>query len=371
MLERQILLWLYTGYPFSVVMTFFLGLLEVSVVCNDDNRFSAYLWLAVLSLILFLRVLDYLNYLVIHKAEIYSISGMFRNFRAGLLLTGLVWGSFPVLMAGTIDLPQMVFIAFVFAGITSGATTSIGVDRLSIVIYLLTMLLPMFVLYISFGERMTSVMGVMIFFFAIFLFASSVRLRNQLISNVELREEALEREAALVKRQKLTEMIVELQAAEPDSQLAGQAFETLLDEIMQLAESDYGFVVGIWSGNNGQRQSVILSNRGRVDMGFVNNVVEPVMIQGGMKNRLVDVYQRTILSGKPQFTPDLEFFVGTPKVLQYASMLCLPALVEDRVVAVIGLFNRNAALDTTTADFLSPLMRTLGFLFANRRNQSS
>jgi hypothetical protein len=94
------------------------------------------------------------------------------------------------------------------------------------------------------------------------------------------------------------------------------------------------------------------------------------MMPGGRKNRLVDVYQRTVLSGKPQFTPDLEFFVGSPKVLQYASMLCLPALVENRVVTVIGLFNQNGVLDTTTAEFLSPLMKTLGSLFANRRSQS-
>jgi hypothetical protein len=369
MLERQILLYLYKGYPFSVVVTFFLGLLQVSVVGNVNNQYLANIWLAVLSFILFLRVLDYLYYLVVHKSEIYSISGMFRNLRLGLLLTGLVWGSFPVLMSGTIDLPQMVFIAFVFAGITSGATTSIGVDRPSMIIYLLTTLLPMFVLYISTGERMISVMGVMIFFFAIFLFASSARLRDQLISNVELREEALEREAVLEKRHKLTEMIVHLQAARLDSSLPGDAFDGLLDEVMQLAESGYGFIAGIEAGSTDRWRSVILANSGRVDLGFVNEAVEPVIVSGGRKNRLVDVYQRTVITARPQFTPDIEFFVGTPKVLQYASMLCLPVQNEGKVVAVIGLFNQNGVLDTHTADFLNPLIRTLGFLFTNHRNR--
>jgi len=43
MLERQILLYLYKGYPFFVVMTFFLGLLEVGVVSNEINQRMAYI----------------------------------------------------------------------------------------------------------------------------------------------------------------------------------------------------------------------------------------------------------------------------------------------------------------------------------------
>jgi hypothetical protein len=370
MLERQILLYLYKGYPYSVVMTFFLGLLEVTVVSNEINRQRALGWLAALSLILFLRVLDYLYYLVIHKSEVYSVSRMFRHFRLGLLLTGLVWGSFPVLMAGSLDLSQMVFIAFVFAGITSGATTSIGVDRLSMIIYLVTTLLPMFIYYMSFGERMTAVMGVMIFFFAIFLFASSTRLRSQLIHNVELREEAQEKEAVLEKRQKMTEMIVHLQAARLDSTIDGDAFDRVLQEMMQLTGSGYGFIAGIEPDSSGTQGTRILANAGSIDLGFTRELLQNGLPMAGRLNRLIDVFQRTLVSGKPQFTPDIEFFVGTPRVLQYASMLSLPVLAGNRVVAVIGLFNQNGTLDGHTAEFLSPLLRTLGFLFASGRDGS-
>ena len=368
MLERQILHYLYRGYPFSVVVTFFLGLLEVSVVSNEVNSQTAFVWLAILSAVLFLRVLDYLNYLVINKGEIWSVRNMFRNFRLGILLTGLVWGSFPVLMAGSVDLSEMVFMAFVFAGITSGATTSVGVDRISTVVYLFTTLVPMLAWFLSVGEYMTGVMGVMIFFFAIFLYASSSRLRNQLISNVTLREEALENQAILGRRQKLTEMIVRLQAARIEHTDMAGAVEKLLEEIIQLSESNSGFIAEVATDEQNQLDCRILANPNNLDLGFVTETLEPDRLASNRINRLDGIYSRAMVTGKAQFTPDIEFFQGSPKVLQYASMLCLPVHAGNRVVAVIGLFSQSRTLDGKTAEFLNPLMQSPGHLFASRQD---
>ena len=100
----------------------------------------------------------------------------------------------------------------------------------------------------------------------------------------------------------------------------------------------------------------------------MTETLEPDRLASNRINRLDGIYSRAMVTGKAQFTSDIEFFQGSPKVLQYASMLCLPVHAGNRVVAVIGLFSQSRTLDGKTAEFLNPLMQSLGHLFASRQD---
>jgi len=90
-----------------------------------------------------LRFLDYFNYRWRYQSEMYSIFGMFINFRLGVIFTGIFLGAFPVLAISTATITDMVFIAFVFGGMTAASVSSLGVDRVSLSGFLITTLVPL------------------------------------------------------------------------------------------------------------------------------------------------------------------------------------------------------------------------------------
>ena len=73
--------------------------------------------------------------------HIYSSDKWERCFTAGILLSGMAWGSASAILFLTDDLVYQAFLAFVLAGMSAGAVVSLSYIAKAINIYLMLVLI--------------------------------------------------------------------------------------------------------------------------------------------------------------------------------------------------------------------------------------
>lgn len=117
---------------------------------------------------------------------------------------------------------------------------------------------------------MPNIMGSMIFFFMIYLMIIGNRFRRQLVTNVELTNEALQSKKALVSRQLISELIVKIQSAYLDKNFSIELFEEVLNEIIELSGVQYCFICQVEQLSAEELKSKVLANSGGLDLSRLN-----------------------------------------------------------------------------------------------------
>lgn len=359
MLERQIIKYLYGNYPFAIFMTLLLSIMQASVVLNDDNRQVIFYWFIGLILVQSLRFADYFYFKRIHNSEIYSIYEMFRNFRIGIFLTGIILGSFPVLLITTATITEMVFIAFVFAGITAASIATLGVDRISLISFLSTSLIPLLLCFFSIGGYMPNIMGTMIFFFMIYLMITGNRFRKQLVTNVELTNETLQSKKALMSRQLISELIVKMQSAYLDNSFSVELFDQVLRDIIDLSGVQYCFICRVEQHSDNELSSQVIANSGGLDLSGLNG--EALKIDElNLRPLSLEAYVSQVIITKENIEVDhIEMHEDEPRVMVIGNFYGMPLFSNNKLVGMIGfvdLYDTNLKERTL---FLNPLFQTI------------
>lgn len=340
-------------------MTLLLSIMQASVVLNDDNRQVIFYWFIGLILVQSLRFGDYVYFKRIHNSEIYSIYEMFRNFRIGILLTGLLFGSFPVLLVTTATITEMVFIAFVFAGITAASIASLGVDRISLISFLSSSLIPLLLCFFSIGGYMPNIMGSMIFFFMIYLMIIGNRYRKQLVTNVELTNETLQSKKALLSRQLISELIVKIQSAYLDKNFSVELFDEVTKDIVDLSGVQYCFICRVEQVLANKLNSQVIANSGGLDLSRLNG--EALKIDElNLKPLSLEAYVSQVIITKEKIEVDhIEMHEDEPRAMVIGNFYGMPLLLDDHVIGLIGfvdLYDSNLKERTL---FLNPLFQTI------------
>jgi PAS domain S-box-containing protein len=186
---------LFAGMPFSAVATLINGVLLVAVLWPVAAQPVLVGWLGALAIVTLTRV----ALMVVwrrHPGKL-VVTRWLQAFTAGTLVAGLIWGSAAILLFVPDSLSHQVFLAFVFAGMSAGAVSSLSVYRPAVAAFLLLVLLPLAVRFLWQGEAISLAMGVMILLFLGVTAASARRLHDALAGNIRMREEIAAREEAL------------------------------------------------------------------------------------------------------------------------------------------------------------------------------
>lgn len=148
-----------------------------------------------------------------------------KLFRLGVIATALSWGAGAILLFPAGDVSHQVFLAFVLAGVSAGAVTTLAVDRISAIGFLLPTLLPIIVRMLLESDKISLAMSVMSGLFLLFLLLSATRSGRILHENFRLRTESGEREEALLKNAS------ELQDAKEKIENVNRMLQVVLDTI--------------------------------------------------------------------------------------------------------------------------------------------
>ena len=188
---------LYVGLPSALAVNTLLALILVTILRSVIAPNILFGWLALLGTILLARAVllaawrrSGLN------AANYDPRWIYR-FRFYVIATGIAWGVGAVLLFPAGDASHQAFLAFVLAGLCSGASTTLAADRVSVLGFLVPTLLPLVVRFGVEGGEIPLAMSVMSALFLIFLSMSAARLGRGLHENLRLRVEAATREQGL------------------------------------------------------------------------------------------------------------------------------------------------------------------------------
>ena len=373
LLRTEVLRLLHGGVPSSLLANALLAFLLVFVQWPVISQNLASAWLALLGSVLVARALMYLGYQRTRIASPSPETDFLWQFRLGAIATGVVWGMHGFLLFPTEHLAHQVFLAFVLAGVGSGAITSLSADRASALGFVIPAVSPLIPMLFMEGGTIPLTMSVMVLLFLAFVTASSSRLQQQLHENIRLRAESTSQASTLQQQQQLNEVIARAQSQFIRETDRRKAFDGLLTDILSLTQSEYGFVGEVLRTAKGKPylKTYAISNIAWSDatrafyetnapqgMEFLNldTLFGAVMTTGEpvIANHPASDPRR---GGLPEGHPSLDAFLG------------MPVHHGDELVAMIGLSNRPGGYDQALIECMRPLLVILGQLVVAARIQ--
>jgi len=369
LLRAEALRLLHSGLPASLLANTLLSSLLVYVQWPAISHTLAIGWLALFGIVLTLRTLMYLGYKRAELAPTRSKADFLWRFRLGAIATGVVWGLHGLLLFPADDIPHQVFLAFVLAGVSSGAITSLNADRISALGFVIPAVLPLIPQLFMTSDAVSFSMGVIVVLYLAFIVASSKRLQHQLHENVRLRAESAVREMDLRHQQQLNGIIAHTQSQFIKETHHSKAFDGLLADILALTESEYGFIDEILPAQSGKPYLKTSAMAAGGDDAV--RTLHAEKLPQGMTFSDLDAFfgkaqtnDETLISNTPH---DPRSGVRIDDHPDLTALLRIPILHGDERVAMIGMANRPGGYDQELIGFLQPLLITLGQLVAADR----
>jgi diguanylate cyclase (GGDEF)-like protein/PAS domain S-box-containing protein len=112
------------------------------------------------------------------------------HFRVGVIASGVIWGMGSIFLFPVESIPHQVFLFFVLAGLSAVAVTSLSMDRLSVLSFLLLTLMPLIVRFGMEGNEISLSLSALIALFLIVVSQNASRMGRTLQENIRLRIEA-------------------------------------------------------------------------------------------------------------------------------------------------------------------------------------
>lgn len=188
---------LYASLPAAIVinalLALMLGVVQASVIAQD----KLLLWGLLIGSVLSARTLLLLAWRRGGQDAKHPSWHWMRRFRMTAIATGIAWGAGTVMLFPAGDVPHQVFLAFVLAGLSSGAITSLGVDRISTRGFIVPTLLPLIVCFWAEGGAIPLAMGTMGLLYMLAIVANAARVGASFNEIIQLRIEAVNREQVL------------------------------------------------------------------------------------------------------------------------------------------------------------------------------
>lgn len=349
---------LFKGIPLSIAASAALDLLLTVSHWRVIGEGELILWNILMLCTMALRLFSW--YFWCHTEATLSAKHWLIIFRTGTLLAGLTWGSSAFFIFASHNTTYQALLAFTLAGMASGSLTSLAIDRISSVGFISLAIIPLSVrLHAEQGEIAYS-MSFMVALFIVFVLSASARARKQLEESFEQNNRLIEWGNERLQQQHLSKILNHTQSLFITSEDESKAFDYLLENIISLTESQFGFIAEVANAEEKHFQLNMLSltniswdkesqsryNRLKTEgMTFTN----PNTLFGVAVNT-----NKVIISNNP--AGDMRAG-GTPKGHPpLTSFIGIPVFHNTRQVALLGLANRLNGYDDTHTDYLKPVV---------------
>lgn len=187
LLAKEQLRLLHQGLPSSFIANIFLATLLLFVQWPVINHSVLSMWFIVLLMVLLVRISFYLAYRQHQPTSDAAIARSLLQFRTTVFMSGAVWGASGIWLFPPDNLPHQFFVAFVLAGLTAGAITSLAMDKISALLLVVPAIVPITLHFLVESTRVGYAMAAMVCFFMLYVLLSSARLQKDLHEGVRLR----------------------------------------------------------------------------------------------------------------------------------------------------------------------------------------
>lgn len=197
-LEEQVKV-LYGGMPASVIGTVFIALL-ISIITIQSESIDISLWVGFIIGIALIRGLDSHLFFKTKTDRKNSLQDM-RRFLAGSTLAAAAWGLL-VWQIFPISSPEYrAVVVFILSGVTSFATMTLSYHYGAITSYLLVATFPLAVRIYQDDSRLQAIFLTLVLLFLVFQLLGARRINRNYIENIQLRNEAHQKEIELRNQQ--------------------------------------------------------------------------------------------------------------------------------------------------------------------------
>ncbi len=183
--------------------------------------------------------------------------------------------------------------------------------------------------------------------------------------------EARQAEQALQRQHRMLDAVRQAQSAYIEAQDPRQSFEELLEAFLSVTGSSYGFVGEVLRDDQGQPYAKMHAIS---DLSWDDDSARryAAQSQGGMEFHRLDTLfghvmatSQLVIANQPAQDPRAAGLPpGHPPM---ASFLGVPIVVDDKLVAIVGLSNQSGGYSDADVDFLQPLLGTVRQLVMARR----
>lgn len=212
---------LYAGLHASMLANLLNSLILAVVLLDVSSPLPLLLWVAAVVVISLSRYVLYKIYQRSARERVLQASKWGLLFKAGLLISGIVWGFAGIYFFPPHSTPHQIFIAFVLGGMVAGASASTSAVKNVYFLYLFPVILPLTCKFFLVGDEIHTAMGIMLLVYilgCVLLYREVFRIiRNSLLVGYENEKEIRERRKAeneLRKHQEKLESIVEVRTLE-------------------------------------------------------------------------------------------------------------------------------------------------------------
>jgi two-component system, LuxR family, sensor kinase FixL len=362
---------LYDGLPQAQVSNLLLSILLISVMWPVVSFAQATGWLILIGCVVIWRVVLYLFYR--RAAQEQAPAVWLRYFRLSVISAGVAWGAASLLLFPPGDISHQVFLAFVLAGLSSAAITSLSADRISALGFIVPALLPLVFNFVTEGGEVPLAMGLMVALFIVFLSVAAQRMQKSLYEIVRLRAGAMQTEAKLMRQQQLAALILRAQLKFIREENRQDIFDHLLSDILDLSGSEYGYIgeVIFTPAGNPYLKTYAISNIEThiesLDLSQANAAVNAQLFN------LKETFYSALKCGKTVIVNntgcDMAGASLTVGNLEISSLLGIPISHDGELVSMLALANRKGGFDQELIDFLQPLLTTVGQMIDAARTQ--
>lgn len=192
--QKEQLKLLYRGLPAAIAGNFALALILVYLHLSVIAVELLLIWLAAMFTVLLWRCFHLYKYIRTTDGD---LTAQLKRFRVSTIATGLVWASTPIWLFPAGDIAHQAILSFVLAGISAGAVTSLSMDRVSALGFMVAPLVSLTIAFVYEGGEISIAMALMTSLFLGFVILSSGRSQGPLRENIFLQSMALDREEAL------------------------------------------------------------------------------------------------------------------------------------------------------------------------------
>ncbi len=186
----------FNGLPLALIVSVVLAGMTAVMLRGSAASSTLATWLACLIAVNAVRFVHYRHYRSRHSRDEGTLGAFDRRLFFGYLASGVVWGSAALLFLPHAPELQF-FLAFVIAGVSSGAVTSLSVAPLAAYAFVAPCVLPLALRFLLAGDALHAVMGVMTCFYMGVVVLVARRGQAQLTRMVESTLEAQHNRAAL------------------------------------------------------------------------------------------------------------------------------------------------------------------------------
>jgi diguanylate cyclase (GGDEF)-like protein len=198
----------YSAIPFATLTIFINSTLLCGVLWTVTSSEIILLWLAATYLLSALRLWHYRKFKACNPSP--ADIGRWRNQALiATVLSGLLWGAASLVLFPGDDIAHQVFLAFVVAGMSAGAVTTLSAYTTAALAFMSLALLPLVLRFSLLGSSLGNTMAFMSALFLVMLMITSTRLNRTILGALEMRYGRQVAEAT-VRRQALYDTLTDL-----------------------------------------------------------------------------------------------------------------------------------------------------------------